>query len=1281
VIEAICIIKGVKPKKIDGDKPGKKIDDYWEPGRALLADPAKFLDSLLNFDKDNMQDGVIQKIKPYIDSEEFSVDAISRVSKAATSMCQWVRAMEKYSHVSKGVAPKRARLKEAQESLEVTLKTLNETKKRMREVETNIKEMEKKYAESMAKKEELGRKVEECSLKLGRADKLLSGLGDEKTRWASAVEKLDRQINNVVGDVLIASSAIAYLGPFTSEYRVSLTQEWIGKLSDFDIPHSESSSLLETLGDSVKIRQWEIAGLPKDALSRDNAIIVQNSKRWPLFIDPQGQANKWIKNLEREAGIDIIKLTDKDFVRTLENAVRFGKPCLLENIQQDLDPVLETVLQRQTFKQAGSIMIKIGDSAIPYHEDFRFYMTTKLPNPHYSPEISAKVTLLNFTLAPSGLEDQLLGLVVANERPDLEDEKNQLVISNAKMRKELKDIEDKILYLLSSVQGSPVDDERLIETLAASKKTSGEIHVKVQSAEQTERDIDATRARYMPVAVRTRILFFSITELSNIDPMYQYSLNWFMNLFISAIQNSEKSDNVDQRLKNLNEFFTYSLYTNVCRSLFEKDKLLFSFLLSIRILMDNNKINLDEYKFLLTGGAGAEKNMPNPAPDWLSERSWSEILSLSTLARFKGIEVDFGFYVTQFRQIFDSLEPHLEDLPGKWNTHLDQFQKLLVLRCLRSDKVTAAVQNFVAATLGEKFIEPQTSDLMASFKESSPSSPLIFVLSPGADPAQSLYKFAEEMRFSKKFSVISLGQGQGPRAEALVREGMEKGFWVLLQNCHLAPSWMPSLDRIVETITPDRVHRDFRLWLTSMPTPKFPVSILQNGVKMTIEPPKGIKANLLRSFAAFDDDFIKSCSKTEPWKKLLFSLTFFHAVLQERRKFGALGWNIPYEFTDSDLAICVRQLSMFLDEYEDIPFKVLQYTVGHINYGGRVTDDWDRRLIMCILDDFYSTKVLADAHRFSTSEVYYQPDADAIPGFRNYIKQLPINETTEIFHMHENANINFAQMETYTLFNTLLALMPKQASVAGGGKSRDEQLTETVHAIMKKIPDCLSVEDVLKKYPIEYKESMSTVLVQEVVRYNRLLSVIHRSLKDVEKALKGLVVMSEALEKMCNSIYINQVPELWSNKAYPSLKPLSSWVADLMARMDFITKWYDVGIPKVFWISGFFFPQAFLTGTLQNYARKYVLSIDSLSFGFKILDATSEEQVLTKPDDGCYIRGLFLEGARWDAGTYSLVESRPKELFTEMAIIWLLPQQNRVKPKTGIYDAPVYKTLTRAGKH
>ncbi|XP_004864511.1 dynein heavy chain 1, axonemal isoform X4 [Heterocephalus glaber] len=1276
VIEAVCIMKGIKPKKVAGDKPGSKVDDYWEPGKGLLQDPGRFLESLFKFDKDNIGEAVIKAIQPYIDNEEFQPAAIAKVSKACTSICQWVRAMHKYHFVAKAVEPKRQALGEAQEDLEVTQRILEEAKQRLREVEDGIATMQAKYRECIAKKEELEMKCEQCEQRLGRADKLISGLSDEKVRWQETVESLEHMLDNISGNVLIAAGFVAYLGPFTGQYRTALYDQWVKQLTVHHVPHTSEPTLIGTLGNPVTIRSWQIAGLPNDTLSVENGVINQFSQRWTHFIDPQSQANRWIKNMEKDNGLDVFKLSDRDFLRSMENAIRFGKPCLLENVGEELDPALEPVLLKQTYKQQGNTVLKLGDTAIPYHEDFRMYITTRLPNPHYTPEISTKLTLINFTLSPSGLEDQLLGQVVAEERPDLEEAKNQLIISNAKMLQELKDIEDQILYHLSSSEGNPVDDVELIKVLEASKMKAAEIQAKVKIAEQTEKDIDLTRMEYIPVAVRSQILFFCVSDLANVDPMYQYSLEWFLNIFLSGIANSERADNLKKRITNINRYLTYSLYSNVCRSLFEKHKLMFAFLLCVRIMMNEGKINQGEWRYLLSGGS-IQTMTENPAPDWLSERAWRDIQALSNLPTFASFPSDFVKHQTKFRAIFDSLDPHREPLPGIWNQYLDQFQKLLVLRCLRGDKVTNAMQDFVATNLEPRFIEPQTANLSVVFKDSNSTTPLIFVLSPGTDPAADLYKFAEEMKFSKKLSAISLGQGQGPRAEAMMRSSIERGKWVFFQNCHLAPSWMPALERLIEHINPDKVHRDFRLWLTSLPSNKFPVSILQNGSKMTIEPPRGVKANLLKSYNSLSDDFLNSCRKVLEFKSLLLSLCLFHGNALERRKFGALGFNIPYEFTDGDLRICISQLKMFLDEYDDIPYKVLKYTAGEINYGGRVTDDWDRRCVMNILEDFYRPAVLSPDHSYSDSGIYHQiqPTYD-LNGYLSYIKSLPLNDMPEIFGLHDNANITFAQNETFALLGAIIQLQPKSSS--SGSQGREEIVQDVAQNILLQVPEPINLQMVMDKYPVLYEESMNTVLVQEVIRYNRLLQVITETLRDLLKALKGLVVMSSQLELMAASLYNNTVPELWNSKAYPSLKPLASWVMDLLQRLNFLQTWIQGGIPAVFWISGFFFPQAFLTGTLQNFARKFIISIDIISFDFKVM-AQSPSELKERPEVGCYIHGLFLEGARWDPEAFQLAESRPKELYTDMAVIWLLPVPHRKAQNQDIYLCPIYKTLTRAG--
>lgn len=156
-------------------------------------------------------------------------------------------------------------------------------------------------------------------------------------------------------------------------------ENWVGFCTSLNVVCTQDYQLTQVLGDPVLIRSWNIFGLPSDLFSIDNAIIVTNSRRWPLMIDPQGQANKWVKNMEKASNLNVIKLTQLDYVRVLENAVQFGQPVLLENIGEEVDATLEPLLMKQTFRSGGTLCIKIGDSVIEYSDKFRYvYLSIRL---------------------------------------------------------------------------------------------------------------------------------------------------------------------------------------------------------------------------------------------------------------------------------------------------------------------------------------------------------------------------------------------------------------------------------------------------------------------------------------------------------------------------------------------------------------------------------------------------------------------------------------------------------------------------------------------------------------------------------------------------------------------------------------------------------------------------------------------------------------------------------------------------------------------------------------
>jgi dynein heavy chain len=518
---------------------------------------------------------------------------------------------------------------------------------------------------------------------------------------------------------------------------------------------------------------------------------------------------------------------------------------------------------------------------------------------------------------------------------------------------------------------------------------------------------------------------------------------------------------------------------------------------------------------------------------------------------------------------------------------MSTIQRLIFMRVIRPDRMIHSIRKSIQDFLSPEFLDFPQSNLQSSFLDSSPQTPLILVLSPGSDPLKDIKKLAKDMAKGIVVKILSLGQGQEKNANNFIQYAMEKGEWVVLQNCHLSYKYLPTIEKLLES---EESHEDFRLWLTSIPSERFPVTILQNGIKITNEPPQGLRANTLKNFNTLNARDFEDHTHPEKWKKLLYSVILFHSVIQERRKYSSLGWNIPYEFSQNDLIISMTQLNSFLSDYSEVPWKGLQTCIGDLNYGGRVTDIMDTRLIRVILKQYLNPEVLQDSYKFSECGSYMAKGDQSLEDFKQLIKStFPLEDAPTIFGLHSNANIVVGIKESNNLLENTLKLLPRESSQQGG--ANDQRMIETCENILNRIPTLFNLETVKLSYPIQYDNSMNTVLQQELLRYNTLSKVMTQTLKQVIQAVKGLIVMSTELEQILDNIYDNKVPSAWKKYSYPSLKPLSSWFEDFLKRIQFMQSWIDLGHPKSYWISGFFFTQSFLTGTKQDFSRKKKIPI------------------------------------------------------------------------------------------
>lgn len=1225
-------------------------------------------------------------------------------------MCAWVVAMNKYAEVFKDIEPKIRKRDAAESELKQVLAVLKQKQNQLAEVEAKIQMLKDDLDKKQKEMQDIQDRYDLNSVRLNRAGRLTSALSDEEVRWRETVKELNEELFAVPGDVLVASACIAYLGAFSIDYRKRMSSEWIEACKRLNIPSSEQFDLVHCLGDPYKMREWNMHGLPRDEVSTENGIVVTQSGRWPLMIDPQEQANRWIRNMEKDNNLIITKMTDPNLMRVLEMAIRKGLPVLLEELGESIDPSLQPVLAKSLHIQGGRVMLRFGDVDIDYDQNFKLYMTTKLTNPHYLPEICIQVTLVNFLVSISGLEDQLLTDVVRIELPDMEIQRNDLIVNINTDKQQLLILEDKILKLLFASKGNILDDEELVETLNESKETSIVVGARLIDAEKTEEMITLEREKYRPLAAKGAVLFFVVSSLAEIDPMYQFSLRYFTNVFCSVLDDEQDKMDFEKRLHFLMIEETRAIFSNIGRGLFERHKLIFSFLIATAVEKHEGRLTEAEIDFLLRGPVGFRAEI-KVKPETLlrfSEKQWISCLHLEyEFEAFQGLTSHLGERISitlgDFHQDFE-LVKDVKESTKDWNQLLSPFMKLMTVSVFEPKLLVTAVSSYIRLILGKEFTESKGTSLASVFKDTTETTPLIFVLSTGSDPMSALQKFAQDNEFAAKLHSISLGQGQGPVAENLMSKGRTLGHWTFLQNCHLATSWMPQMEVIVRDMAMGeiKIHPDFRLFLSSMPSTNFPISVLQNSVKLTNEPPKGLRANLLRSLSDLEEDHFEVHIQDEKWRKMVFGICMFHGIILERRKFGSLGFNILYEFSESDRECALRTFDMFVDREKrrEIPWQALEYINGEITYGGRVTDEWDQRCLKTILKSFSSENILDAGYAYSESGVYKSPEGKKLENFKDYVELLPYDELPEVFGMHHNANIIYQTKETQFFINTLLEGQLKASSGSSSGLSNDDIALEIIMKIKKFLDKIINVDNIEPSLiEVDAKgrpAPLTTVLLQEVERFNKLLRIVHGSLNDLEKAIKGLVVMSESLEAVFEAFLNNRVPTVWSAKGgFLSTKTLANWIKDFAIRIEYISSWVTRGLPRSSWISGLFFPQSFLTGSLQTHARKHSLPIDTLKFDFQVLETTLDQEKIYKlreqgaletidlyngldyPEDGIIVHGLFIEAGKWDQEHGGLCDPEIGELSPRLPALLLKPCTNLEVGNR--YESPLYKTPVRAG--
>eukprot|EP00960_Hanusia_phi_P039624 753955-Hanusia_phi.AAC.6 len=1271
VCECVCIFKKVE-------------DISWKGAKAMMSDTG-FLASLVNFNKDGLTAKQVNRVKTYYKDPKFNPTDLKSISIAAAGLLQWVSAMVNYYDVSSRIEPMRAAVRQAEMDQQKNERDLSKLKKELAEISHTLDVLRNDLEQRTAEKEALKNEADKMATLLSVAERLISGLSSERERWSEDIKSLGDERARLDGDCLLSSAFLSYMGAFDFSFRSSiLNHTWMYDINEKKIPLSQPFSLQKMLTSDVELSKWEGEGLPTDELSVQNGILTTRASRWPLCIDPQMQAVTWIKKKEgKELEGRTKSFNDNDFLKILEMCVNYGFPFLFENIDEYIDPVISPVLDKDIKNVGGRSFIKLGDKEVDWDSNFRLYFTTKLSNPHYSPEIFGQTMIINYSVTQKGLADQLLNVVVKHERPDLEELRENLVQELSENKILLKKCEDTLLRELAYATGNLLENEDLVLTLEKTKATAVEIASKIQIANQTAAEIERTREGYMPIAVRGSVLYFAMAGLSVLNMMYEYALSAFLQVFNISLERSKKDASLEGRVMNVMEHLTLSSYNYTCMGLFERHKLLFSFQMTCMILKERVDIDLELLDFFIKGNLeiGGKEIAPY---DWISEAGWHDLNRLCQNPAFESLISEIQQNEPAWKEWYDLEALERVPIPMGYSDKLDSFQQLCLLRCFRPDRVTAATQIFIIEKMSDKYVQPPVLNYMKVFEQSSPHIPVLFILSPGADPAFDVFNLADKLGFGgPKMKFIALGQGQGKAAGQMLETGASRGQWVMLLNCHLLSSWLKTLEKILEHNT--KPHADFRLWMTTDPTDAFPLGILQKCLKVVTEPPNGLKLNMRASFSKISDESLEACPHYA-FKPMVYVLAFFHAVVQERRKYGKVGWNVGYDFNESDFRISMQLMEYYLtktyqEKQEATPWGSLRYLIGDAMYGGRVTCDFDRRVLTTYIHE-YMGDFLFDAfqpfHFFSNKDFDYRlPEKASLSTSMEMIEQLPLVTSPEVFGLHPNAEISYMTSATKELWTGMVQMQPRGGG--GGGVSSEDLISRVARDIQSDIPDEYDVP-VLRRHMASEHGTLSplqVVLLQELDHWNALNSYMRTSLNDLQRALKGELGMSAELDSIGQALLNGILPAQWLKRTPDTRKGLANWIKFWNRRQEQFSRWVQDGELKVIWLSGLSIPETYLAAVVQTTCRRKKWPLDKSTLYTKVTKFRHEDEISEKLQDGCYISGTYIEGAAWDLEKSCLVKQHPKVLIQEVPIIQVIPVESHRLKLSNTFRAPVYVTSAR----
>ena len=876
-LEAVCTLLGHKP-------------DSWKTIQAIVRKD-DFIASIVGYDNERQmtRSHRLRMQSEFLAKDDFTYERVNRASKACGPLVQWVEAQVNFSDILDRIGPLR---EEADQLEEQALQTRAEAKaieNTIVNLENSIATYKLEYAALISETQSIKSEMSRVENKVDRSVKLLDSLSAERTRWESGSKSFETQISTIVGDVLIAAAFLAYSGLYDQQLRKAMVDDWLNQLAQSGIKYKMHNPVTEYLSNADQRLKWQDHGLPVDDLCTENAIILKRFNRYPLIIDPSGRATEFLQNESKGRQLTVTSFLDDSFIKQLESSLRFGNPILIQDAEH-LDPVLNHVLNKEYQKTGGRVLIQLGKQEIDFSPAFRLYLSTRDPSAMFPPDICSRTTFVNFTVTQSSLQTQSLNDVLKSERPDVDKRRTNLVKMQGEFSTHLRGLEKRLLQALNQSRGNILDDDVVIETLETLKKEAGDISQKAAEAEGVMAEVETITQQYDVIARACSAVFAILEQLHHLNHFYQFSLHYFIDIFDSVLHNNTNL----RALKDYTargEVILRDLFLNTYRrtslSLLQKDRVTLAMLLAQASPYPMDRSLIEN---ILNPGIVGNDVSANGSLRTDAQSKAARLLPLKTFIPNISDE-DWDRFCTE--ELAENFVPRVWDDGA---SILDQhLRSLLLVKLFRLDRFVPAAEKFVAAVFGKSVFET-SSDLQEVVEQVTPTTPIALSSSPGFDASYKVENLVEKTK--AQCSYIAMGSIEGvASADKAISNAAATGTLVLIKNVHLAPIWLQSLEKRLDSLKP---HPEFRVFLSMETSPQISVNLLRASRVLMYEQPAGVRANMRDSLSTLS---VRGVQQPREKARLYLLLSFLHAVIQERLRYApTLGWSGFWEFNDSDVS-------------------------------------------------------------------------------------------------------------------------------------------------------------------------------------------------------------------------------------------------------------------------------------------------------------------------------------------------------------------------------------------